>query len=85
MYKPNIVKGVLTSRFSEIKTHLGHQLSFSPFNNKGHILMDNDKFSEIKVDKNGDIYSNDKLEGYDYFKNKSYIGNYNNMEFIKSK
>ena len=63
MYKPNIVKGVLTSRFDEIKTHLNHQLSFSPFSNKGHILDDNDNFHDIEVDSKGDIYSPDKIEG----------------------
>lgn len=84
-FSPNIVKGVLTSRFDEIKTHLNHQLSFSPFSNKGHILANDDKFHTFEVDSKGDLYSPDKLEGYDYYKGKSYLGNYNNMKFVPSK
>ena len=80
MFKPNIIDGVLTSRFDEIKTHLNHQLSFSPYSNKGHIMVNN-KFHEFEVDEKGDLYSPSKIKGYDYFKGKSYLGNYKNMKF----
>lgn len=85
MFKPNVVNGVLTSRFDEIKTHLNHQLSFSPFSNEGHILDDDENFHDIEVDSKGDIYSPDKIKGYDYYKSKSYIGNYKNMQFVPTK
>lgn len=80
MYKPNIINNVLVSKWKEIKTHLNHQLSFSPYSNKGHILVGKN-FYEFEIDKNGDLYSPSKIKGYDYYKNKSYLGNYNNLTF----
>ena len=80
MYQPNIVDGVLTSRFNEIKTHMNHQLSFSPNSNQGHVLVDN-QFYDFQVNKNGDLFSPEKIDGYDYFDGKSYLGHYNNLQF----
>lgn len=82
MFKPNIKNNVIVSRFDEIKTHLNHQLSFSPDSNKGHIMVDN-KFHEFEVDEKGDLYSPVNIKGYDYFKGKSFLGNYKNLNFIK--
>ena len=84
MFKPNIVDGILTSRFDEIKTHLNHQLSFSPNSNQGHILV-NDKHYDFEVDKYGHLYSPAKLAGYDYYDGKSYLGHYNDMTFSPSR
>lgn len=80
MFKPNIQNGILTSRFDEIKTHLNHQLSFSPHSNEGHILV-NDKHYNFEVDEDGHLYSPEKLDGYDYYDGKSYLGHYNEMTF----
>ena len=80
MFSPNIRNGLLVSRFDEITTHLNHQLSFSPFSNKGHILV-NDKFYNFEVNNDGDLYSPQQIDGYDYFEGKSYLGHYNQMKF----
>ena len=80
MFKPNVNNGLLTSRFDEIKTHLNHQLSFSPYSNQGHILVNNKHYT-FEVDEDGHLYSPAKLDGYDYYKGKSYLGHYNDMTF----
>ena len=84
MYEPNIVNGVLTPRFDEIKTHLNHQLSFSPNSNQGHILVDN-QFYDFEVNEDGDLFSPEKLDGYDYYNGKSYLGHYNQLQFTPNK
>ncbi len=84
MYEPNIVNGVLTSRFDEIKTHLNHQLSFSPNSNQGHVLVDN-QFYDFEVNEDGDLFSPEKLDGYDYYNGKSYLGHYNELQFTPEK
>jgi len=83
MFSPNVINGVLQSRFDEITTHLNHQLSFSPLSNKGHILVD-DNFYDFEVDNEGHMYSPQKLEGYDFYGGKSYLGHYNDMNFSPS-
>ena len=80
MFKPNIIDGVIQPRFDEIKTHLNHQLSFSPYSNQGHILVD-DKHYDFEVSEDGHIFSPAKLEGYDFYAGKSYLGHYNNLKF----
>jgi len=80
MFSPNVINGVLQSRFDEITTHLNHQLSFSPLSNKGHVLVD-DKFYDFEVDNDGHLFSPQKLEGYDFYQGKSYLGHYNDMNF----
>ena len=79
MFKSN-TNNVLISKYDEVKTHLNHQLSFSPYSNKGHIFINN-RFYEFEVDKKGDLYSPHNIKGYDYYKGKSYLGNYNNLTF----
>ena len=80
MFSPNVKNGVLVSRFDEISTHLNHQLSFSPFSNKGHLLVD-DKYYKFEVEKDGNLFSPHKISGYDYHKGKSYLGHYNELNF----
>ena len=80
MFSPNVINGVLQSQFDEITTHLNHQLSFSPFSNKGHILVD-DNFYDFEVNNEGHMYSPQQLEGYDFYGGKSYLGHYNDMNF----
>ena len=80
MFSPNVINGVLQSRFDEITTHLNHQLSFSPLSNKGHVLVD-DNFYDFEVDNEGHVYSPQQLEGYDFYGGKSYLGHYNDMNF----
>jgi len=80
MFSPNVINGVLQSRFDEITTHLNHQLSFSPLSNKGHVLVD-DNFYDFEVDNEGHMYSPQQLEGYDFYEGKSYLGHYNDMNF----
>lgn len=76
----NTVNGVITPRFDEITTHLNHQLSFSPFSNKGHILVD-DKHYDFEVDTDGHLYSPQQIDGYDFYADKSYLGHYDDMNF----
>ena len=80
MFKANIQNGLLTSRFDEIKTHLNHQLSFSPHSNQGHVLVDGQHY-DFEVDNDGHLYSPAKLDGYDYYDGKSYLGHYNELQF----
>ena len=79
-YTPNIVNGALVSRFDEIKTHLNHQLSFSPNSNQGHILV-GDKHYDFEVNEEGNLFSPAKLDGYDFYDGKSYLGHYNDLKF----
>ena len=74
---------ILIPNFDEIKTHLNHQLSFSPHSNQGHILVD-DKHYTVVVDKDGHLFSPEKLEGYDFYDGKSYIGHYKDLQFSPS-
>ena len=83
MFSPNVINGVLQSRFDEITTHLNHQLSFSPLSNKGNILVD-DNFYDFEVNSDGHLYSPQQLEGYDFYGGKSYLGHYNNLNFSPS-
>ena len=75
-----VKNNIIVPRFDEIKTHLNHQLTFSPNSTKGSILVGED-FHKFEFDNEGHIFSPEKIEGYDYFSDKSYIGKIEEMKF----